>query len=256
MKRNSNDIFKPQKTKKKRNPKFKYFAFAFSLFIIILSVFSAFLFMRSIDFDFDNLVDRVSTEVPSTSAENTEPAYSVSQLSGKRSYLFVLTDEASKPDFSFTVYADFDAKQMTVSPYDCTDVNIESVADKYIICTPTQFKNILESFGGVTVNVPNDVNYKSQDFNVVLDKGTQKLSEEYAYKYLAVSEKNEQARIFCDIINSALTPENSENGDELFKTFVNNCKTNISVIDYSNAAEKIKIYSYASDKFYPSVAEQ
>lgn len=256
MKKNSNDIFKQQKARKIRNPKFKYFAIAFSLFILILAVFSAFLFMRSIDFDFDNLVDRTSSEEPSTTAENVQTAYSVSQLSGKRKYVLVLTNEASEPDFGFTVSADFDAKQITVSPFNCKGVDYESVADKYVVCTPTQFKNILASFGGVTVNVPDNVNYKSEEFNVVLDKETQKLSDEYAYKYLAISENSEKARIMCDILYSAFTPENSEKSDALFKIFVNNCKTDISVFDYSNAAEKIKIYSNAADKIYPSVAEQ
>lgn len=256
MKKNSNDIFKPQKTKKKRNPSFKYFVFAFSLFIIILAVFSAFLFMRSIDFDFDNIVDRTVTEEPSSSDDGKQNTDSVSQLSGKRKYLFVLTDDSSEPDFGFIISADFDEKKITVSPFECKGIDYESVADKYVICTPTQFKKILASFGGVTVNVPNEVNYKSEDFNVILDKGTQKLSDEYAYKYLAISESSEKARIMCDILYSALSPENAEKSDSLFKVFVNNCKTDISVFDYSNALEKIRIYSNASDKFYPSVAEQ
>lgn len=257
MKKNSNDIFKKPKASKNKNPNFKYFVLAFSLFILILAVFSAFLFMRSVDFDLNNIVDRSSAEEPSSSTDNTQKTYSVSELSGKRKYLFILTDNASEPDFGFIITANFDEQQITVSSFDCkTGSDYSEGTDKYIICTPSQFKKILASFGGVTVNVPNAVHYKSEEFNVTLDKGTQKLSDEYAYKYLAISEHSEKSRILCDILYSALTPENVEKSDDLFKIFVNNCKTDISVFDYSNALETIKIYSNASDKFYPSVAEQ
>lgn len=257
MKKNSNDIFTKPKNIKNKNPNFKYFVLAFSLFILILGVFSAFLFMRSIDFDFKNIVDRTTSEESLELTDNVQKSYSVSELSGKRKYLFVLTDNSSKPDFGFIITADFDVKQITVGSFDCKpDADYSNVADKYIICTPSQFKKIIASLGGVTVNVPNDVNYKSDEYNLILDKGTQKLSDEYTYKYLAVSQGNEKLRIMCDILYSALTPENCEKSDSLFKIFVNNCKTDISVFDYSNASEKIKIYSNASDRFYPTVAEQ
>lgn len=257
MKKNSNDIFAKPKNAKNKNPNFKYFVLAFSLFILILGIFSAFLFMRSIDFDFKNIVDRTEAEESSDLTDNVQKNYSVSDLSGKRKYLFILTDNASKSDFGFIINADFDAKQITVSSFECSPgTDYSDGADKYIICTPSQFKKIIASLGGVTVNVTDAVNYKSDEYNLILDKGTQKLSDEYAYKYLAVSQGTEKSRIMCDILYSALSPENSEKSDSLFKIFVNNCKTDISVFDYSNASEKIKIYSNASDKFYPSVAEQ
>lgn len=281
MKKNSNDIFTKPKKVKNKNPNFKYFALAFSLFILILAVFSAFLFMRSLDFDFKNIVDRTVAEETSDLTDNEQKTYSVSELSGKKDFLFILTDNSSKPDFGFVVTADFNSKQMNVRYLDFKaslsggltyggiyeqsfisglkeriNSDFSSSVEKYVICTPTQFKKILSSLGGATVNVAEAVNYKSSEYNVILDKGTQKLSDEYVYKYLAVSQGSEKARIMCDILNSAFSPENSEKSDALFKIFVNNCDTDISVIDYSNAAEKIKIYSNASDKFYPSVIEQ
>lgn len=280
MNKNSNDIFSKPKTDKKKNPKLKYFILAFSLFIVILALFSAFLFMRSVDFDLNNIVDRTTAEEPSNSQNEPQKTYSVSELTGKSEYLFILTDDSSKPNFGFIISSDFDSKRISVRCIDLrapldggltyADIYEKSFINglkerisadysvsvkKYIICTPTQFKQILSSFGGITVEVPKAVDYKSDEFNVILDKGTQKLSEEYVYKYLAVSDYSEKARIMCDIINSAFTPENAEKSDSLFKIFVNNCNTDISVIDYSNALEKVKIYSNASDKFYPSVAE-
>lgn len=275
-----NDLFSKPKKVKNKNPNFKYFVLAFSLFIVILAAFSAFLFMRSLDFDFNNIVDRTTAETPTDSETDVKPLYSVSDLSGKTEYLFLMTDDSSNADFGFIITADFDSKQISVRPFDAKSVSRDGTTyadvyknsyigalksrinsdfsadiDKYVICTPSQFKKIISSFGGVTVNVPEAVDYKSKEFNVNLDKGSQKLSDEYAYKYLKISENAERAHIMCDMLYNVLTPENSEKSDDLFKIFVNNCDTDISVIDYSNASEKIKIYSNAEDKFYPSVTE-
>ncbi|MCH5169674.1 MAG: LCP family protein [Oscillospiraceae bacterium] len=276
--KNGNDLFSKPKKVKNKNPNLKYIILSFSLFIVILSAFSVFLFMRSLDFDFNNIIDRTNTEEPSDTPTNDVQTYSVSELSGKSVYLLMLTDDSSNADFGFIITADFDSKEMSVASFDANqklsdgktygniygtefisglksrlnaDFNVS--IDKYIICTASQFKRIIASLGGVTVNVAEDVNYKSSEFNVSLDKGTQKLSDEYAYKYLAISETHEKSRIMCDMLASALTPENSEKSDDLFKIFVNNCKTDISVIDYSNSLEKLKIYSNAEDRFYPSV---
>lgn len=277
MKKN-NDLFSKPKKVKNKNPNFKYIVLSFSLFIVILSAFSAFLFMRSLDFDLGNIIDRTNTEAPSDAPTNDDQTYSVSELSGKSVYLLMLTDDSSNADFGFIITADFDSKNMTVASFDANqklsdgktyrdiydtefisglksrlNADFDLSVDKYVICTASQFKRIIASLGGVTVNVAEDVNYKSSEFNVSLDKGTQKLSDEYAYKYLAIAEIQEKSRIMCDMLTSALTPENSEKSDDLFKIFVNNCKTDISVIDYSNSLEKLKIYSNAEDKFYPSV---
>lgn len=278
--KNNNGLFSKPKNNKKINPKFKYIVLSFSLFITILAVFSAFLFMRSLDFDFKNIVDRTNVETPSDDASELQQSFSVSELTGKTVYLFMMTDNSSNADFGFIITADFDSKKITVKSFNAkekladgetyadiystdfidglkqrlsTDFSVSF--DKYIVCTASQFKKIISSLGGVTVNVTQDVNYKSPEFNVILDKGMQKLSDEYAYKYLAVSSEVERSHIMCDILNSALTPENTEKADALFKIFVNNCKTDISVIDYSNASEKLKIYSNAEDKVYPSVIE-
>lgn len=276
--KNGNDLFSKPKKVKNKNPNFKYIVLSFSLFIVILSAFSVFLFMRSLDFDLGNIIDRTNTEEPSDSPTNDVQTYSVSELSGKTVYLLMLTDDSSNADFGFIITADFDSKFISVESFDANqklsdgktygdiyktefisgfksrlNEDFDLSVDKYIICTASQFKRIIASLGGVTVNVAEDVNYKSSEFNVSLDKGTQKLSDEYAYKYLAISETHEKARIMCDMLASALTPENSEKSDDLFKIFVNNCKTDISVIDYSNSSEQLKIYSNAEDKFYPSV---
>lgn len=276
MKRNE-DIFSKPKKEKKRNPNFKYFVIAFSLFIVILSVCSVFLFMRSLDFDLGNLVDRSTTGAEENTETVTVPDFSVAELTGSSNILFLVTDDSNNADFGFIISTDYSAKTMTVRSFDAKTVLTDgktyrgifdelfisglksrlesdfSVSfDKYVTLSSSQLKKIVSSFGGVTVNVPEKVNYRSPEFNLYLEAGKQKISDEYVYRYLMISTGAERSRIVCDIINSILTSEFAEKSDELFKIFVNNCDTDISVIDYSNAKDRINTYSRADDKFYPS----
>ena len=72
-------------------------------------------------------------------------------------------------------------------------------------------------------------------------------------KYLVISDNNTRSKIICDILHSILVPQYTEDSQELFTSFVNNCNTNISVIDYSEKIDDLIVYSKAEDKFLPTV---
>lgn len=257
---------------------FKYFIIAFGVFVLILAVASAFLFMRSIDFDFDNFVDKPEEETSSTEI-STEPVYSVNSLTGKSTVLFVCTDSENNLDFAFSVACDYDNKSMTVKCVDnksavifngvsanCGDIyknhsvmalksafaeSFNINADKYFICDRAGAKEILSLFDGITLNVKQNVNYNSDDISLELNKGEQTVSGAYALNYLLISDNITREQIICDIINSVLTPEYVDNSQKLFTSFVNAGDTDISVIDYSEAIENLQVYAYSQDKFLP-----
>lgn len=275
-----NNIFKQQKSNKSF---FKYFIIAFSLFLVILASFSIFMFMRSLDFDIDNLVERSTTGGSTTESETQTENRSVESLSGKSTVLFICANGDNVLDFAFTVSTDYDNKTMRVKCvdgsiaakynnvqsdygkiYDLASVdglkkaitdNFSIQAGKYVLCSESQFKDILSLFDGISVNVLTDVNYRSADFNLELDAGRQTLSSDYAFKYLLISDNKVRESIICDIINSVLLPEYTENSGDLFKSFVNSCKTDISIIDYSEEIEKLIVYSKSEDKFLPDIDE-
>lgn len=275
MKKDKN-IFKEQSNKKSY---LKYYIFAFSVFIVILAACSAFLLMRSLNFDLSNLVEKNDTE-PSTDASESR-LYSVAGLSGKSSILFICTDKNNNLDYLFVVTTDFDNRQMAVKALD-NDVTAQyngellSLAEiyernfenglknavnnatgitvsKYVKCNPSQIKNIFSLFDDISINVSDTVDYHSESFNLELDKGKQTLSDDYIYKYLLISDDYKRGLIICDIINSVLVPKYSENSYNLFTAFVNSCKTDISVIDHSDSEQNLYAYSNADDKFLPYV---
>lgn len=262
-----------------KNGSFKYFIIAFGAFVLVLGLASAFLFMYSIDFDFNNFVDKPEEEIAEPAESTTDPVYSVNSLVGKSTVLFVCADSKEAFDFAFAVECDFDSKAMVVKCVDASskitlngnsltcaeiyknhsinelksafDKSFAINVDKYFICDRAGAKEILSLFEGITINVAENIDYDSNGISLELNKGKQTVSGAYALNYLLISDNSTREQIVCDIINSVLIPQYTDNSQNLFTDFVNAGETDISVIDYSESIESIKIYANAEDKFLP-----
>lgn len=271
------ELFSENKIKKST---IKYFIISFSVFIVLLAVCSVVLFMHSLDFDISNLVDSSSTTTTEPVDENVSNVHSVNDLTGKSDLLFIV-ENIDGVDFICTVSTDFDNKSMQVLCVDGSEnlsyegkiLKISSIyiednvpgvkkmivdnygitIDKYVIFDGDGLKEMLSMFDGFSVNVIENVNYKSHDFNLTLSSGVQELSSDMTYKYLQISENKIRESIICDIIKSVLVADYVEDSEKLFTSFVNLCETDISVIDYSETVDRLSAYCYANDKFYPEV---
>ena len=258
----------------------KYFVISFSVFIVLLAVCSVVLFMHSLDYDISNLIDSSSTTTTEPVDDGVTDTYSVNDLKGKSNLLFIV-ENINGIDFVCSVSTDFDNKSMTVKCIDgsenilyngktlkmssiYSEFNVFGVknalsdnygisTDKYVVFEQNEFKTMLSLFDGFTVNVSENVNYKSHDVNLSLSAGTQKLSSDMTYKYLQISSNDVREHIICDIIKSVLVSEYVEKSEKLFTSFVNLCDTDISVIDYSDTIDRLYTYCYADDKFYPEI---
>ena len=115
----------------------------------------------------------------------------------------------------------------------------------------SDLRKFLSSFNGITVNVTENVNYKSAEFNLELSRGKQELSGEKALNYLMICKDENKERVLCEIISSVLMPEYVDKSERLFKRFANESKTNISVIDFADSLNTLKTYCYSDDKFTP-----
>ncbi len=258
--------------KKVSSKSLKYFIIAFAVMLLILSVVSVFLFMRSIDYNFDNLTGETTQETE-TLAEIYAEKFYVSSLTGKSKILFVCESNDDALNFACVIDTDFEQGYIKVKSYDKDDEFLgkklfsyyeeKSVdglkeafgfnIDKYVICNQKQLQDILSLFENIYISVNSPVDYRSQDFNLQLKEGKQILSDDYIAKYLIVSDNATRSQIMCDILNSILVAEYTENSQKLFTAFVNNCETDISVIDYSEKIDELIIYSKAEDKFLVSV---
>lgn len=274
---NNKNLFSENKVKKST---IKYFVISFSIFIVLIAVCSVVLLMHSLDYDIDNLVDNSTTTTTGVSDETDNNIYSVNELTGKSNLLFIVENEEKSVDFLCVVSTDFDNKSMIVNcidgnskmQYNGLNSTVNSIyskdyeigikkalydsgfsIDKYIIFNQNQLEDVLSIFNGFSINVQSAVNYKSHDFNLILEAGIQELSPDLTYKYLKISDVSTREKILCDIIKSVLTADYADDSEKLFTSFVNLCKTDISVIDYSETIDRLTAYCYADDKFYPEV---
>ncbi len=109
--------------------------------------------------------------------------------------------------------------------------------DRYASATPTQFKSTVNFFGGIKINVPEQVNYKADGINLVLIKGAKSLNGDELYKYMlylndtAENGSEKQAQAMLEILGSIFTPANIEKRDKIFSQIANNFTTNITVVD-------------------------
>lgn len=262
----------------KTNSKLKTFIIAFAVFIVVLSVCSIVLFMHSLDFDINNLVE--STTVPEEiTTEEVKPVYSVESLTGKSNIMFIITDNNDIVNSVFCTLVDFDNKTFKVKQvngdaqylYGKSYTSLDGIysdfsesglaeffsakwnikVDKYAVFKMPDLRKFLSSYNGITVDVTEDINYKSNDFNLELEKGRQELSGEKVLNYLIICDNKNKENVICDIITSVLNAEHIEDAESLFKKFVNLSKTDISVIDFFDSLETVKTYCYADDKFLP-----
>ena len=202
------ELFSENKIKKST---IKYFIISFSVFIVLLAVCSVVLFMHSLDFDISNLVDSSSTTTTEPVDENVSNVHSVNDLTGKSDLLFIV-ENIDGVDFICTVSTDFDNKSMRVLcvdgsknlSYEGKILKISSIyiednvpgvkkmlvdnygitIDKYVIFDSDGLKEMLSMFDGFSVNVIENVNYKSNDFNLALSSGIQELSPDMTYRFL------------------------------------------------------------------------
>lgn len=160
------------------------FIIAFSSFVIILGTISVFIFMKSVDFNLNNLVQSTTDSDESTS-DLTTASYA---LSGRVGILLVFTDDSGELISVSALDCNMDIKCISVVQLPAeTSVGSDSLKaiyqkggaaalekpltdisglsfTKYIKMSQTQLKKVVSKIGDVTVRIPSDINYKGADF--------------------------------------------------------------------------------------------
>lgn len=131
------------------------------------------------------------------------------------------------------IYAKSGERVLTLALEEAYGIKI----DRYASATPMQFKSTVNFFGGIKINVPEQVNYKADGINLVLIKGTKTLNGDELYKYMlylndkADDGSRKRAKVMLEILGSVFTPANIEKKDRIFSQITNNFTTNITVVD-------------------------
>lgn len=118
--------------------------------------------------------------------------------------------------------------------------------DKYIGASDENFKALVNYLGGVQINVPEQIEYKSEEFNTILVRGMQNMKGDTLFRYLrylGVTEyegPRSQSKIFGDFLKNLFSEKYVEKRSSIFSKISNSMITNISIVDFSSHDADVK----------------
>lgn len=267
--KNRGDIYIPQ-TKVKSDLEQKVLLIALTVIVVFTSVF---LLIVGIKYDFSAEKFFKPENMKTPIAENIEE---LPDVQGKTNFLFVLSNEDTEEMYMCTIIqVDLD----TISYKTCTlnsntildgkklmddykaggagnvmnaiNQNLGINIDYYIDQNIDSFRKMFDSMGKIRYNVLKDVKYKDTSYygyNLKIKAGEQNIDGEMATKlmrYYATKENNYEAvnDILLAAISQHLNPQNYEKKEKIFSTFIECSKTNISVKNFTENINGIKVLS-------------
>ena len=117
--------------------------------------------------------------------------------------------------------------------------------DRYAGATETKFKSMVNYFGGFKVTVDEQINYRSEEMNLVLIKGNQNMKGDTLFKYLRYLTMNgqdgmeNQAAVMIEIFENIFNESNVNKRERIYNEFANTFITDITMVDYSTAEDGI-----------------
>lgn len=258
------DFSSERKVKLKKT---RAFIISFTAFVLVLGSISLLIFMKSINFDFSNLKPTTSENDTTTEVNTNADAVNITGIANimliytnNQNELISLSllncDMNNKKIGLLQIPADdfleingvsqslknvlsksgVDALKTAVSEY--ADLSV----DRYIKVKDSELKKIIAKTGDVTVNVPSAVNYKGNEFSLLLDAGNQSLTADMFCKYLIYCENDQKGDAVVCYLNNLLSTKNVPSQDTLFNFIVNNSNTDITIVDYTNTSKIISTY--------------
>ena len=249
--------------------KSKKYIILFLCFAVLLGAFSFLLLWKSLDYDFNNIyrTGNSTTEVVTT----TQPV-AEKQFEGFCVFAVGVTDDEKKElHFAQLISVDLSEKTVRIVPVSSnekvgkTKISTEALkggeafkkilsekytvnVDRYVLLTETQYKSVFRTMGNIIINIPSAVEYDTDDMFLEMNKGENELTPEKVSKYMKYlcetldSEKSAQmnAQITLASFNSFFTAEKFIDADSLFEKVINNCHTDITIVDFTNSKEKIE----------------
>lgn len=263
-----------QQKKKNKKHRTAVFVICFLIFAILLGTASTLLWWRSLNYNFENIFKKSGeTEVTEIT---TLPAEDVT-FEGKYVFMLaVASDDLKETYFANLISVDLGSKTIRIVPVSKNTVDSDTgktfeqlisqktyskavgalssayKADicRYAVFTESGCKSMFRLFGDITLKIPQDVNHDTPDMFLELPKGENTLTPDQAHKYLKYiceSQDDKQAsESAASVVAAAFScyynTENDTYSDSLFEDIYNICSdrggsTDISIVDYSNAAD-------------------
>lgn len=267
--RHRGDIYVPR-TKFKSDVEQRVLLGGLCFVLIFTAVFLAFIAFK---YDFSakkffkpdnmNIVEEIDEEI-------------LPEVSGKQNYLFIThNSQTDEMYFASLIQVDMDAVAYKICTLDKnTRVNEKTIEEIYLNSGDAGLMNILSDYFGINIDyyinestenysdmfsllgkvnyiVGADVKYKDTSrygFNIKIKEGEQNLDGDKAIKlirYYLEKEKNYSAvnEILLNSLSQQINKENFDKRERLFHTFIEKSSTNITVKNFTQGVDNMKVLS-------------
>ncbi len=121
--------------------------------------------------------------------------------------------------------------------------------DKYVASNTDTFALAINYMGGLEYNVDERIEYRTDDYTLILTKGSQTIKGETLLKFFRYCKTldsqeglRQQGDLICRMLDSYITKENVEKGDTIYENILSkiNSKSDISHIEATKAMQILK----------------
>ena len=264
-----------------RAKRLRAFVISFVAFILVFGTVSILVFMKSLDFNLDNLIRQPQDSTEQSTDTTQAPTIAAAPVNATT--LFVCygdEDEILQLSLVCTNAEENSIMVATLDPFTSVTVNstgntlqgwfqttginglLQAVEtntqlkiDRYIKQSESNLKKVITKVGDITVDIPQAISYRGTDFSLFLESGQQKLTGDLFIKYLQYAGTEEQANAVCALLRQTLQSFTEENLDTMFNYIFNLSESNFSVMDYADTNGLVRVYLSMRGKIEPATLE-
>ena len=264
-----------------RAKRLRAFVISFVAFILVFGTVSILVFMKSLDFNLDNLIRQPQDSTEQSTDTTQAPTIAATPINattlfvcyGDDDVILQLSLVCTNAEENSIMVATLDPfTSVTVNSTGNTfqgwfqttgingllqavETNTQLKIDRYIKQSESNLKKVITKVGDITVDIPQAISYRGTDFSLFLESGQQKLTGDLFIKYLQYAGTEEQANAVCALLRQTLQSFTEENLDTMFNYIFNLSESNFSVMDYADTNGLVRVYLSMRGKIEPATLE-
>jgi LCP family protein required for cell wall assembly len=252
---------------------------AFLAFALVFGSISVAMIIKNNDFSLEDIFSHKSTTAAQDGEEvSTSTVDLDKELTGKLNTLLYCVDETSS-EFYFMMIVDADMDERTFKVYPINPDNPEYLSslstggskslvsavektegikiDKYVASDTNTFALAINYMGGLEYTVDERIEYRTDDYTLILTKGDQTIKGETLLKYFRYCKTLEksvgmkqQGELICEMIDDYITAENVSKGSTIFQKVLSklNSASDISYVEASRAMPTLRLLCESDER--------
>lgn len=257
------------------------FFYAFLAFALVFGTISGIVILKHNDLSLEDIFSDKSTTTAADDSLTGDTVVDLNkELTGQANILLYCAEsDASEIHFLIMVDADMDDRTFRVHPLGTdnpeylkalsTGGNKELIAavekregvdiDKYVASNPDTFALAINYMGGLEFTVDERIEYRTDDYTLILTQGDQTIKGETLLKYfkycktLDADGMRQQGKLVCAMIDNYITAKNVDKGITIYQKVLSkiNSASDVSYVEMSSALQMLKLLC-ASDERKPA----